>query len=70
MQNIRIYTYSQDIEMEFGIEKCAMLIMKRGRRGTTEGIEPQNQKSIKTLGEKRKLQESGNWKRISSNKQR
>ena len=24
--------YSQDIEMEFGIEKCAMLVMKSGKR--------------------------------------
>ena len=29
--------------MEFGIEKCAVLIMKSGKRQTTEGIELQNQ---------------------------
>ena len=28
IQTVRIY--SQDIEMEFGIEKCAMLVMKSG----------------------------------------
>ena len=27
-----IIIYSQDIGMEFGIEKCAMLIMKCGKR--------------------------------------
>ena len=26
--------YSQDIGMEFGIEKCAMLVMKSGKRLT------------------------------------
>ena len=26
----RIKIYSQDIEMEFGIQKCAMLVMKSG----------------------------------------
>ena len=31
--------YSQDIGMEFEIEKCAMLIMKKGKGNTTEGIE-------------------------------
>ena len=29
--------YSQDIEMEFGIKKCAMLAMKSGRRHLTDG---------------------------------
>ena len=38
--------------MEFSIEKCAMLIMKRGKRETTERIELANQESIKILGEK------------------
>ena len=30
VQTIRIY--SQDIGMKFGIEKCAMLVIKRGER--------------------------------------
>ena len=30
--------YSQDIGMEFGIEKCAMLVMKSGKRRMTDGI--------------------------------
>ena len=34
-QTIRIY--GQDIGMRFGIEKCAMVIMKKGKRGTMEG---------------------------------
>ena len=28
--------YSQDIGMEFGIEKCAMLVMKSGKRHITD----------------------------------
>ena len=38
--------------MNFGIEKCAMLMMKSGKRQTVEGIELLNQESIRILGEK------------------
>ena len=34
--------YSQDIGMEFGIEKCAMLVMKSGKRHMTDGMELPN----------------------------
>ena len=44
--------YSQNIGMEFGIEKCAMLVMKSGKRHMTEGIELPNQEKIRTLGKK------------------
>ena len=44
--------YSQDIGMEFGIEKCTMLVMKNGKRHQTNGIELPNQEKIRTLGEK------------------
>ena len=30
--------YNQDIGMEFGIRKCAMLIMKSGKGHTTDGM--------------------------------
>ena len=43
MQTIRIF--SQDIRMEFGIEKCAMQIMRSEKRQMTEGIEQPNKKS-------------------------
>ena len=33
--------------MEFGIEKCAMVITRSGRRQTIEGIELPNQKRIR-----------------------
>ena len=35
--------YSQDIGIEFGIEKCAMLVMKCGKRHLTDGMELPNQ---------------------------
>ena len=35
--------YSRDIEMEFGIEKCAMLVMKSGKRHITDGMVLPNQ---------------------------
>ena len=37
--------------MEFGIEKCAMLVMKSGKRHMTGGMELPNQDEIRTLGE-------------------
>ena len=37
--------------MEFGIEKCAMLVMKSSKRHTTDGIELPNQDKIRILGE-------------------
>ena len=43
--------YSEDIGKEFGIEKCAMLVMKTGKQHTTDGIELRNQDKIRTLGE-------------------
>ena len=50
IQTVRIF--SQDIGMEFGIEKCAMLVMKSGKRYMTEGVKLPNQILIRTLGEK------------------
>ena len=50
MQAVKIY--SQDIEMEFGIEKCVILITRSGKRHMTKGIELTNQDKIWTLREK------------------
>ena len=44
--------YNQDIGMESGIEKCAMLVIKSGKRHLTDGMELPNQDKIRTLGEK------------------
>ena len=40
LHTVRIYC--QDIGMEFGIEKCAILVMKSGKRHLTDGIELPN----------------------------
>ena len=45
IQAVRIYRY----RVEFGIEKCAMLIMRRGKQQMTEGLKQPNQEKIKTL---------------------
>ena len=44
--------YSQDIGMEFGIEKCAMLVMKSDKRHLIDEMELPSQDKIRTLGEK------------------
>ena len=44
---------SQDIEIEFEIEKYAVLNMKKWRRETMEGTKLSNQESIRTLEEKK-----------------
>ena len=49
MHAVRIY--SLDIGMEFGIEKCAMHVMKSGKRHLTDGMELPNQDKIRTLAE-------------------
>ena len=43
--------YSQDIGMKFGIEKCAMLVMKSGKQPMTNGMELPNQDKIRALRE-------------------
>ena len=52
--------YSQYIAMEFGLEKCAMLLMKRGKRHIMEGIELLNQEKYQTVRRKWSLQILGN----------
>ena len=37
--------------MEFGIERCAMLVMKSGKRHMTDGMELRNHDRIRTLEE-------------------
>ena len=46
-----VIIYSQGIGMEFGIEKCTMLVMKSGKRHMTDGMELPNDDKIRTLGE-------------------
>ena len=48
--------YNQNVGMEFGIEKCAMLVMKCGKRHKSDGMEQPNKDKIRTLGENQTLQ--------------
>ena len=48
--------YSQDIGMEFGIEKCAILVMKSGKRHLTDGVENQIKTRLERSEKKRILQ--------------
>ena len=41
--------YSEDIGMEFGIEKCAIMVMHKGRLSMTEGIELPDNNKIRAL---------------------
>ena len=50
IHTVRIY--SQDIGMEFGIEKCVMIVMKSSKRHLMDWIELQNQDKIRMLREK------------------
>ena len=50
IHTIRIYC--PGIGIEFGIEKCDMLVMKSGKRHLKDGMELTNQDKIRMLGEK------------------
>ena len=41
--------------MEFGIEKCALLVMKSDKRHLSDGIKVPNQDKIRTLAENETL---------------
>ena len=61
--------YSQDVGMEFGIEKYAMLIMRSGKQHEMEGIELPNQEKKSELLEKRKITFTWEyWKQTLSKK--
>ena len=45
--------------MEFGIEKCVMLVMKIGKRHMTDGMEVPNHDETRTLGEEETYKYSG-----------
>ena len=47
VQTVRVF--SKDIGMEFGIEKCAMLVMEKGKIVKSVGIELPDGKVIKLL---------------------
>ena len=47
IQTVRIF--SNDIKMEFGIEKCAMLVLKRGKVVKSEGIKLPDNRKMRSL---------------------
>ena len=49
LQTVRLF--SEDIKMEFGIEKCATLSMKRGKLQHSTGVQLANGKTIPGFGE-------------------
>ena len=51
--------------MEFGIKKCAMLIMNSGKRQVPEGIEQPTQEKVE---DRKTTSICEHWKRIQSNK--
>ena len=63
IHTVRIY--SQEIGMEFGIEKCALFGMKSGKRHLTDGIQLPNQDKIKSHAENERdiqiLRNLGGW---------
>ena len=46
-----VCVFSEDVGMEFVIEKCAMLVMEKGKIVNSVGIELPNGKFIKSLQE-------------------
>ena len=43
--------FSEDIKMEFGLPKCGVLIMKRGKVVKSEGISMPDRKMMKNIEE-------------------
>ena len=62
-----ISIYSQDIGMEFGIEKCTMLRMKREKRETVERIELKIKKESEFLKRRKITSIWEYWKWTLSN---
>ena len=50
-----VYTFSEDIRMEFGIKKFRVLVLKRRKfdKAKTRGFSPRNGKLMKTIDEER-----------------
>ena len=54
--------------MEFGIEKCAMLVMKSRKRHMTDGMELPNHDRIRTLEKMKPTNTWASWRLTPSNK--
>ena len=51
-----VHVFSKDIGMEFGIKKCGMLVMKKGKIVESDGIQLPDGKTIKIA------EQDGLWK--------
>ena len=60
--------YNQDIGMKFGIEKCAILVRKSGKRHLTYGIELPNQGILECSEKSKHTNTWASWKLTPSNK--
>ena len=49
VQTVRVF--SEDIGMKFSIEKCSMLVMKRGKKFKSDGIKLPDDTVMKALGD-------------------
>ena len=50
-QSTTVYLFCSDIGLEFGIRKCGVLVMKRGKAITTDGIELPDGQMMKDIEE-------------------
>ena len=48
-----VFTFSEDIGMEFGLKKCGMIILKKGRLFKFDRIHLPNQEMMKEVDENR-----------------
>ena len=46
-----VYLFSSDVGMEFGIRKCGVLVMKKGKAIATDGIELPDRQVVKDIEE-------------------
>ena len=46
-----VYIFSEDIGMQFGIKKCGVLVMERGKVIRTDGIRLSNGQDMKDIDE-------------------
>ena len=49
--------------MEFGLEKCAIVVMKSGKRQIAERIEQSNQETFELLEKRKTTSTKEYWKR-------
>ena len=66
IHTVRIY--SQYIGTKFGIESCAMLVMKSGKRYVTNGMELPNQVKIRSSQKTKPTNTWASWRLTPSNK--